>query len=189
VAKLNARTDNFISLLLQVSGKARPSDIQGVDPETALASLMEYAVAHPEQGVFFDGEALVIGAAPSPVVAPAPSPEPVEAAESFEFGPADPFPTVPQVTMDQDADAIGFTPAVPAPAPVVEPGLPLPAGSLNTADFVELPPLEGVSDASTSKPKKKSPILLIVLLVVLVAVVAVVALGYIGIIPIPGLMP
>lgn len=52
-----ASTESFITLLLEVSGKARPSDIQGVSSEDASAALQAYASTHSGE-VRFEGDVL-----------------------------------------------------------------------------------------------------------------------------------
>lgn len=69
VAQLNARTDSFIALLLDVSGRARTGDLSGFAPDEAGTMLQMYADAHPELGLVFDGDALV----PAPKEAPQPA--------------------------------------------------------------------------------------------------------------------
>lgn len=180
MSNLNTKTDNFISMLLSVSGRARPIDIQGMDSVQAAELLREYAAAHPEARLGFEGESLVPGgtaaAPPAPApVAPAPvAPAPTAAVApeaSFEFGPADPFPSVPQV-VPQATDVAGIPP-VGADAPVA-------------SDFVDLPPLDGVGDAADMKKKRgPSPVIIIAGAVLVLVVIAVVVAVVLGVIQLP----
>lgn len=178
MSNLNARMDNFIGMLLDVSGRARPSDLQGVDLNEAANLLREYAAAHPEARVGFDGEALVVGASGS---APAPAPVPDVAAaaipaaavaaaspESFEFGPADPFPSVPQVVAGGTATGPDTSGQTPVPS-----------------DFMELPPLEGIGDASEITKKGPSAVIIIAVAILVVAIIAVAAAAVLGYIELP----
>lgn len=186
MSNLNPRTDNFIGLLLEVSGRARPSDIQGIDPALAPEILREYAAAHPEARLGFEGESLVVGATgaapvPAPVAAPTPAvaPAPVAAPapeSSFEFGPADPFPAVPQVVPGQAA-----VPGQIPPPPGADAVAPLPVQS----DFVDLPPLEGIGDASEMKKKGLSPVVIIAVAVLVIAIIAVAVMVVLGYIKLP----
>lgn len=119
VAELNARNDSFISMLLEVSGRARPSDLHSVRPEDAQALLAAYRSAHPEMQLGFEGDTLVYGAAATPVAA---SEAPVSAPQPFAAAPAaraDEPPAVapaPPVTPPAEPAAVA-PPAEPAAAP------------------------------------------------------------------------
>lgn len=177
MAELNASTDSFIGLLLDVSGRARPADLQTMPAAEAADLLRAYAGRHPERVLSFDGDSLIAGAAPSasPAVVSAPS---APAPASFEFGPDDsaesPFgaPSAPAPIGVAAPDATGLPvaeSAVQAPAWMFEgdaagvapaPGeapapVPAPADSPfgGQSDFVELPPLDGATDAAQVKQK------------------------------------
>lgn len=124
VADLNARSDSFISLLLDVAGKARPSDIAGMSADEATALLQAYAAAHPERGLTFDGSQLAPAAVPAAAptaaaAAPAPvAPEPYPAAApSTPAGWESPVTTPDPYAMP----ATPVTGAYGAPQPVADP--------------------------------------------------------------------
>lgn len=95
MAQLDARTDDFIRLLLDVSGRARPSDLHGVGESEGASLLQAYAAAHPERSLAFADGVLAASAAPAPVpVVEAPVPV---AAEPVYSAPVAPAPaTVPE---------------------------------------------------------------------------------------------
>jgi hypothetical protein len=132
VTALKASIESFITLLLEVSGRARPSDIQGVSPEEATAALQEYAAARPG-GVRFEGDVLLIAQqgssipeadpyASAPVVEPLSDPYSV-APESDPYSVApesDPYSVAPE--SDPYSVAPGPDPyAIPVDASVAEP--------------------------------------------------------------------
>lgn len=61
MADLNSRVESFITLLLDVSGRARPSDLEAHAPAGAEELLRQYADAHPEHSLAFEGDTLIIG--------------------------------------------------------------------------------------------------------------------------------
>ena len=90
MADLNRRVETFITMLLDVSGRARPADLEAHDRIGAEELLHQYAEAHPERYLAFDGGALVVSAAPEPV--PEPVFEPIVEPEPIpEEVPAEPF--------------------------------------------------------------------------------------------------
>ena len=207
VTAFNARTDSFVTLLLNVSGRARPSDIQGVSPAEALEVLQAYAAAHAAEGVRFDGDALVIAAMTAPVsgtpasvafetaTAPETSFEPQAAAApaaeqlpSWMFEGEAPAPVAPVSAPDTasipEHESALFE-GVPAPQ-LTAPG-PVDDGPIAN-DFVNLPPLEDAADAGTEEPaRKRTSPLLLVLLVVLVIVAVAAAAYYLGALEMLGL--
>lgn len=161
MADLDARTDSFITLLLDVSGRARPSDLQGFSPAEASEMLHRYLVTHPERGLAFDGDTLMPAATAQAAAAVA-APVPPAAADDgmFEFGPA-PTPAAP-VTVSAPADVTPLAPetgtlvppaAVGVPvADAAQPAAPIPGPPpAAPSDFVELPPLEGAAEASQQR--------------------------------------
>lgn len=81
MAKATSRNESFITLLLEVSGRARPDDLTGIPVGERAAALQEYLAANgAEMGLRMDGDTLVQGGpvavapAPAPVPAPAPAP-------------------------------------------------------------------------------------------------------------------
>lgn len=93
MAQLNSKYESFISMLLGVSGRARPGDIQGVAEDEAIEILRAYAAKYSENALGFEGDVLVIGVAPA--AAPAPAVPPVTDAP---IQPAvDPFVAPPAV--------------------------------------------------------------------------------------------
>ncbi len=86
MAQLSNRDDNFISTLLSVSGRVRPTDLHAVGAAEAAELLRAYHAAHPEMALGFDGDTLAMGATaapPAPMPAPQPTFEP-----TFEAAPA-----------------------------------------------------------------------------------------------------
>lgn len=77
--ELNSRVESFITLLLNVTGRARPADLEAHSVVGAEELLSAYAAAHPEMGVVFDGGGLAVAAqaAPEPAAPPEPAIEPV----------------------------------------------------------------------------------------------------------------
>lgn len=154
MAKLDPRMDSFISLLLDVSGRARPVDITGVSADEAAALLHEFATAHPEKGLSFDGQVLAPGGAASMSAPPAvavteavPVMEAAPAAQDAFRAPAEPSaPAVPAVAAPQAPEW------APAPAPAPEPDF----GP--TPEFVQGPggpepvAAPGISDYSQPAP-------------------------------------
>ncbi len=160
MADLDARTDSFITLLLDVSGRARPRDLQGSSLAEASEMLHRYLAAHPERGLAFDGDALVPAAAAQPAAAVA-APVPSAADDGmFEFGPA-PTPAAP-VTVGAPEGVTPLAPETGTPVPPAAAGLPVADVAQPVApatvpppaapsDFVELPPLEGAAEASQQR--------------------------------------
>lgn len=82
MAQLDARTDDFIRLLLDVSGRARPSDLHGVAESEGASLLQAYAAAHPERSLAFADGVLAASAAPAPAAVVEP-PAPVAAGPAY----------------------------------------------------------------------------------------------------------
>lgn len=198
----NARNESFVTLLLNVSGRARPSDIQGVSPDEALEVLQAYATAHAAEGVRFDGDALVMAAMPVSVsAAPADvafesagSPEAsfiepqaaaaptAEQLPSWMFEGEAPVPAAPEaasVAASIPEHESGLFESFPAPQPTA-PDQVQDDGPISN-DFVNLPPLEDAAEAGAEEPvrESRSPLLLI-LLVVLVLAAGAAAAYYLG---------
>lgn len=209
MAAFNARTESFVTLLLNVSGRARPSDIQGVSPAEAVEVLQAYASAHAAEGVRFDGDALVVAPPQAPVAevpaaavfessgvygVPASEPQPgaapaPEQLPSWMFEGEVPPPVAPEaapvtaVMPDHESALFEGMPAVsPGATPQVDDDGPV------SNDFVNLPPLEDAADAgSEESPRKGTSPLLMVLLVVLVLVAGAAAAYYLGALEMLGL--
>lgn len=210
MAAFNARTESFVTLLLNVSGRARPSDIQGVSPAEAVEVLQAYAAAHAAEGVRFDGDALVVAPLPSPVIDAAPAGIAFESSAAYGGPAVEPQTAV--ATAPEQLPSWMFEGEVPAPAaPVAAPvsmsvpdhesalfeGMPAPSPAVTPVvddggpvsnDFVNLPPLEDAADAASEAPARKgtSP-LLMVLLVILVLVAGAAAAYYLGALEMLGL--
>lgn len=113
MADLNARTDTFVELVLNVSGRARVSDLADMmPPDAALALLQAYKAAHPELPLFFDGDALVYGVPASEAVQPLAAPVPYGVPAAVDVPPAAPAPPVAPAAVVGAAD---FAAEVPAP--------------------------------------------------------------------------
>lgn len=209
MAAFNARSESFVTLLLNVSGRARPSDIQGVSPAEAVEVLQAYAAAHAAEGVRFDGDALVITPMPTsaiespagsafesaaaygetaiePPLAAAPSPEQLP---SWMFEGEAPAPVAREVAP--------VTMSIPDHESALFEGMPAASSGVTAQveddgpvsnDFVNLPPLEDAADAGSEEPARKgtSPVLL-VLLVILVLVAGAAAAYYFGALEMLGL--
>lgn len=152
MADLNARNDSFISLLIDVSGRARPGDLPGMSPEEANDLLVRYQQAHPEKQLQFQGDTLVVGAvAAAAPVASAPAAAQTEPASTPEFGlPADvpapaPVPPMPGAPMP---DALSTPPAA-APVP---PAGELPEWARQSLGEIPPPPGGDLGFGSVSEP-------------------------------------
>jgi hypothetical protein len=163
VADLDARTESFIAMLLGVSGRARPQDLQGIAPSDAAEVLRKYAEANAAMGVLFDGQALTISARPAPTPVPTPVPEVPLAPPADEAAWNVPSAPVPSSFAESQA-TFETTPAIPevgAQAPALSeepifvpappegedfpPGIPPlvePALAPSLSEPVELAPLE-----------------------------------------------
>lgn len=110
---LNSRMDGFITLLLDMSGRARPSDIQGVAPAEAAELLAAYAHAHPERNLTFSGDTLTTAAVPGTDVreAAAESAAPAPVGMSAVEMPAAEIPAVGVSAAPSAVDATGVAPA------------------------------------------------------------------------------
>lgn len=119
VAQLDARTDDFIRMLLDVSGRARPADLHGVSADDAASLLQAYAAAHPERPLAFTDGVLAVTAAP-PAPEPEPAWEPPAPAESAYSEPAYAGPAYAPAPAEQPAvpahEAWAATPPAAAPA-------------------------------------------------------------------------
>lgn len=164
MAKLTASRDSFIAMLLEVSGRARPRDLQGVSLDESAELLRAYVEAHPELPLSFADDELVIHAAPSPATAPpvavdpfavvAPTPvEPQAAsapAEAWTFG--DDATFVPQVS--DAGDVIGYdfsAPPVSSAAPVA--GVP----PVTAADFAGAPAYHAPGEVTAEPHAASAP--------------------------------
>lgn len=117
MTRLDAKYESFITMLLGVSGKARPQDLQGISTADAVDLLRQYAGVHAEASLGFEGDVLVAGigaAQPVPAMPFAAPAAPVAAAPTvpdtlpdFSFGPE-------PVGVDYSSQPSGFD-AVPTP--------------------------------------------------------------------------
>jgi hypothetical protein len=213
VAKLDLKTTSMIQLVLQVNGRARSDDLQGLSADAANEALRAYHALHSTtEPMYFEGDSLVIGPATPGAVTPfaAPASAPVEfGAPVTDFGaPAGTAPVfnVPEVTPAapavQDFTAAPVTPGVvdfgmPAPSapPVTDFGVtpaPVPSAFETPApapapafDFSEIPPAAPVPQFSEEPKRSSSRLLLLLVLLVAVVLAAVVALGWSGLIDLP----
>lgn len=179
MAELTKPIESFISLLLDVSGRARPIDLEAHVPVGAEEVLRAYAEAHPEMHLDFDGETLVLKPpaaapepeAPSPWLVPETEPTP-PAAGPFTPEPAPQAPEVdlsaiPLVDTTPAGEAPPFVPVQPsseAPVPPEParpaasepafPGAPEPARTTtDDSEFFEFSPaVTGEPDAAPSAP-------------------------------------
>lgn len=163
MTRLDAKYESFITMLLSVSGKARPQDLQGISAAEAVDLLRQYAGVHAESSLGFEGDVLVAGVsaaqpAPAPVavVPVAAAPVATDALPDYSFGPE-------PVGFDYSAQAAGFD-AIPTPEQY--------AG--------QFMPGESVPGLGTPVPSKRKglPVYLWVLLVV-AAVIAALGIAYI----------
>lgn len=136
-----ARTESFIMLLLQVTGKARPSDLVGMSAEEAASHLSSFAAAHPEMGVRMDGDTLVEGVAPAPAASTevAPAPETAVGAVGVAAGAGAANPDLPEWVYEQSGEAAPAAPSeygMPAPVPTAaEYGAPTEYGTPSPAEY------------------------------------------------------
>lgn len=109
MAQLNNRIDTFVTLLLDVSGRARPTDLQGVQPDEAAELLRQYAAARPASGLRFEGDTLIA----APLGAVNPPAAPVDTT-GFAAGAFD-QPVAPQqpLTPEQPVATPSFAPDQP----------------------------------------------------------------------------
>lgn len=128
MAELNARNDSFISLLLNVSGKARVVDLQGMTPDDARALLATYRDVHGDLPLALEGDTLSFGSASSAPAAPAaaavpaapapeafsPAPAPVEPFAPPQPAPAAAVPGADFAFSVPDPAAAAYTPSAPA---------------------------------------------------------------------------
>jgi hypothetical protein len=123
MAGLDARSDSYIELLLDLSGRARVSDLSAMGPEQAASLLQAYASAHPEKGIAFDGDVLAPAPAAQPPVEAAPAPEPPPAAtETAPWAVDLSAPTAPDPYATPAAPDYG--PASPTPDTYAQPSAP-----------------------------------------------------------------
>ncbi|MDZ4170168.1 MAG: hypothetical protein U1E26_11040 [Coriobacteriia bacterium] len=141
---LNAKTDSFIALLLDVSGRARPTDLQGMAPAEASEALQQFAAVHPELALAFDGDSLGPARTATPAAPAAPAP-PAGDDGMFEFGPA----ATPAAIEPTSAPAQ----AVAVPGSDESASWPAVDSAPSSDDFLDLPPLEGVGDAADIAPR------------------------------------
>lgn len=114
MTRLDAKYESFITMLLGVSGKARPTDLQGISTADAVDLLRQYAGVHAESSLGFEGDVLVVGVgasvAPQVAVPAAPvasAPAVADALPDYSFGPE-------PVGFDYTAQPSGFE-ATPTP--------------------------------------------------------------------------
>lgn len=121
MAGLDARTDSFISMLLDVTGRVRPGDLPSVSEFDLPTTMRAFIDAHPERqlaldnGILSQADAFAApAAAPAASAAPVVVPPPAQVPPEFELVPAAAVATPAQ-------------PAEPAPdpAPAFDPGEPL----------------------------------------------------------------
>lgn len=157
MANLDPRTDSFISLLLDVSGRARPGDMNNMPVDDAAALLQAYAAAHPEKGLAYDGQTLAYGA-------PVATPEPVPVAEEPAVIPAVEVAPAPVPDVSQPAPALGVPEAdselpawmfeeAPAPEPVSQPTMEvLPSAGVEVGTSTEFDAAPPFQPAPTWEP-------------------------------------
>lgn len=133
MADLNSRVESFITMLLDVSGRARPVDLDAHVATGADELLQAYAAAHGEMNLAFEGDMLVLHASPQPVAQPEPAPEPApieaealvpleEPATVPEPGVASPgfdVSAIPEVVPEPQRPAAAVEPVAVEPAPFV----------------------------------------------------------------------
>lgn len=153
---------SFISLVLSVSGRVRPVDLQGI-PESERAGALRafYEANSATMPMRFDGDDLVRGGggAPAPVPAAAPQAasivEPPPAAAPSDYSLASTPVAVPSYDPSApQAPVVDFMPAAPA-APPADFGAPVPASipevmppaSPPVADFAPPAPMPPAADA------------------------------------------
>lgn len=113
VAQLDKRNDDFIRMLLDVSGRARPADLHGIDEAQAIELLQAYVAAHPERPLAIsDG---VLSPAVPTVVEPVPAPVEVPVHEAWAAVPA-----VPDLGPGLGTPAAGQSPQSEIPSWVYE---------------------------------------------------------------------
>ncbi len=137
---LNIRVESFITLLLDVSGRARPADLEAHAPTGAEELLRAYAAAHPgTEYVSEDGALVRRGAAPAPVSEPpAPLSETLPPHEAAFESAAEPAEPVPSPVEMPSPDTL---PVEPAPATAaVEPAFVFDPNSL--PEVAVAPPAE-----------------------------------------------
>jgi hypothetical protein len=113
LAGLDARTDSFISMLLDVTGRLRPGDLPSVSEFDLPSTMQAYIDAHPERQLALDNGILSQADATAAPATPAVVPPPAQVPPEFELVPA-------------AAIAAPAQPAEPAPdpAPAFDPGEP-----------------------------------------------------------------
>ena len=94
MSALNPRVESFVSLLLEVSGRARPSDIQGVPAGEADGLLREYAAKYNDGRLRFEGDTLVQAASATAPAAPSALTETAPAVDAFASVPGAAIPEV-----------------------------------------------------------------------------------------------
>lgn len=152
MAQLSPRTESFISLLLNVTGRARTADLQGVSPAEAAEILQGYAAAHPEVPLAFDGQSLSYGAgtaAPAPHAVPtAPTQAPPTATDQTAFAtPVSSAPTTPAPIPDSFGAVEAPQSFPPAAAPqALDPAFPGSAVPVEGEAF-QVPPGDWVQQA------------------------------------------
>jgi hypothetical protein len=148
VAGLDTRTDSFINLLFEVSGRARPTDMQSLTLAEASEMLRAYQAAHPERDLVFEGEALVPRQSATPAPAASVSAASIASDDGmFEFGPPATSETAVPAGIAAPSGTAGGVDLSTLPSVGVAD-----AGAAS-GDFVDLPPLEGAGDASTLSPR------------------------------------
>lgn len=148
MAELNSRVDSFITLLLDVTGRARPEDLDAHTPSGADELLQSYAQAHGDRSLSFDGDALIAVAAPATADVqgepePAPFDEVVTATEPESFvldAAAIPEVSVASVPVDESSIPSVFDPGA-LPEVMLEPQAPAGAPSLDAVLPVIAEPL------------------------------------------------
>jgi hypothetical protein len=113
LAGLDARTDSFMSMLLDVTGRVRPGDLPSVSEFDLPATMQAYIDAHPERQLAIDNGILSQADASAAPAAPVVVPPPAQVPPEFELVPA-------------AAVAAPAQPAEPTPdpAPAFDPGVP-----------------------------------------------------------------
>ncbi len=202
MSALNPRVESFVSLLLEVSGRARPSDIQGVSAGEADGLLREYAAKYNDGRLRFEGDTLVQSATAAPA-APSAVAETAPAVDAFAPAPGAAIPEVipaggASQVPDQELPAwmIEGTPqgmqaaGIPShEAGMFETGVEAPRADVSpfefseteqpatlstplTDDFLELPPLEEAEGGGRAKKSRKGPSPLLIVLLVVLVLVA-----------------
>lgn len=139
VAKLDLKTTSMIQLVLQVNGRARPDDLQGMSAEAASEALHAYHALHSTtEPMYFEGAELVMGPAAPAAGGQFAAPRPAAGdfgAPVTDFGMAS--AAAPVVNIPEVFPTAPVGPGIDAPQAtpgIVDFGMPAPSGA-PVADF------------------------------------------------------